>query len=140
MKYTAAFMLVATLVSLADASGNLRASSITISQQMEGGREPLHLKGDRNLRILEAETSQDNQREATRDKYEKMKALSMPSYELTLKYEEEGDVTFESRPQDDVWHNTTDFGINIVGGEVSDIGEFPYFGMCFIFALSRGFR
>jgi hypothetical protein len=130
MKFSAASMFLATVVSFADASsGSLRAISSTISQQQEPRAESLHMKGDSSHRMLEGEASQDKKKEATRDKYEKMKARSMPSYKLTPK----DDVPIESTLlQQEARLNNTDFGINIVGGEVSDSGEFPYYGMYFV--------
>jgi len=84
-------------------------------------------------RSHETMTSEEKKRQATLEKHEKMDALQdevmmtvpgAPYSELTLK--ETNGYIDDFIPDNN--GTSSDFGINIVGGEVSDENEFPYYG------------
>jgi hypothetical protein len=134
MKISKASILFVAFTSLTDASGNLRAATEVVADATRETTSSgsLHMKANPLDRALEGDTRMANildvsesdiealeerKGEATRQKYEKMNPPNedTPSYEIKVKGPTDAD-------------GNTDFGINIVGGELSDAGEFPYYG------------
>jgi hypothetical protein len=156
MKFAFAIILIASVASSTHAAGNLRSGantqSINESEQpgspdkgvllMKEQPNNRNLQGgnDRMQNVLAAEwgTAGDLQAEeqeraqATREKLlgeMTTTAADTPLFELTPKDEPTEPVPTE--PYSEADFNNTDFGVRIVGGEVSDPNEFPYYGTSF---------
>jgi hypothetical protein len=162
MKFTSTIILIASIASNTHAAENLRAGAsstpgIDESEQeqappaegllllavQEENPNNRSLKGgdDRVASVLVAksggadELHAEEQREATREKHQKMTTPldetstttgDMPSFEMTP-------IEAPMEPYaEEAGTNSSDFGISIVGGDVSDAGEFPYYGESFL--------
>ena len=139
MKFTKVIIVMASIVCKTRASGYLRSSgegkNTEPSDDQKGGylvEASVHMKGQPDSRTLEesdetlaSELHNQKKLEATLKKQEKVKPLgdeaTIPSYVL---YPKE-DSTNENS---DVAETISDFDVNIVGGDISDANEFPYFG------------
>jgi hypothetical protein len=162
MKFTSAILLIASIVSNTHAVGNLRSGTKTPGiDESEKPASPaegvLVLKENHNNRDLEGDNDHmanilgdesgsegdldaEEQREATREKRQKMKApldettttpADTPSFEMKPK-----EVPTESYPEETESDNI-DFGINIVGGDASDPNEFPYYGTSLLHTIPK---
>jgi hypothetical protein len=161
MKFTFAVLLIASIASSTHAAGNLRSGTktpdINESEQPASPAEGVlvlkenpdnrNLGGsDRMANVLanesgsEGDLDAEEQREATREKRQKMKALldettttaaDTPWFEMKPK-----EVPTESYPEE-IESDNIDFGINIVGGDASDSNEFPYYGTSLLHTIPK---
>ena len=138
MKFPKVVIVMASIVCKTRASGYLRSSregkNSDPSDDQEGGylvEASVHMKGQPDSRTLEesdetlaSELHNQQKLEATLKKQEKVKPLgdeaTIPTYVL---YPKE-DSTNENSDAEPI----SDFDVNIVGGDISDANEFPYFG------------
>jgi hypothetical protein len=145
MKFTNAIIVIASIVCQTHASGHLRSSSASKKSdpidKNQGARYlvevSMNMKGQADSRTLEesnetlaSELHYQKKLDATLKKQEKMMALgdetiTPPSYALHPKE--------PTKPKPEVAEANTDYGINIVGGDISDANEFPYFGTSLIY-------
>jgi hypothetical protein len=140
MKFPKVVIVIVSIVCNTHASGHLRSfgagkNTDPSDDQQEGGylvEASVHMKGQPDSRTLEdidetltSELHNQLKLEATLKKQEKVKPLgdeaTIPSYVLYPKK----DSTNENP---DVAETNSDFDVNIVGGDISDANEFPYFG------------
>jgi len=148
MKLNSAIVVLASLASSARASDHLRSRKNNGHvEEQEIVEAFVHMKENpQGTRLLEGShegmTSEEKKRQATQEKHEKMMDEAMmtvpdaPYSELILK-ETDGDSIDDYISEYN--ETSSDFGINIVGGEVSDENEFPYFGtLCLARRLLRG--
>jgi len=143
MQLNSTILFIVWLASAAHASGNLRArrdlDNAEEEERESGLLDPfVHTKetpdGSRLLErghgiMTTSEQHDERKKQTTREKHEKMNAVfgesellepDSPYHELTLK-----------EPRESIVENTepnSHFEINIVGGDISDASEFPYFG------------
>jgi hypothetical protein len=162
MKLTSAIILIVSITSKAHAAGSLRSGTNTpgideSEQTVPSAEGVLHMKENPNKRSLEGgndrmantlaaesgsagELHAEEQREATREKKERMKALldettttigDTPRFEMKPK-----EVPTESNSEE-AESNNSDIGILIVGGEASSTNEFPYYGTSFLHPIAK---
>jgi len=150
MRFTSSIVAVLAIGST-NASSHLRSAAI--ASDTVAGEEPDQAKAV--LRMVMQEESQDNRflqdggatdmdtmerkKAATLQRYEKRNTLEdddqAPAYaiypELAIESQMDDDLTTQSVMESEFRPKTAtqnDFGIKIVGGEVSDPNEFPFFG------------
>jgi hypothetical protein len=166
MRFTSIIILIASIASNTHAAGNLRAGANTPGideseqeqappaegllllavQEENPNNRSLEGGDDRMANVLVAKSGSagelhaEEQREATREKHQKMKTLldetttttgDMPSFEMKP-------IEAPTEPcTEDAESKNSDFEINIVGGDVSDAGEFPYYGASFLHPILK---
>ena len=139
MKFPTGIIAIASIVCKTHASGHLRTSGAGKNtdpcDDHEGGfrvEASVHMKGQSDSRSLEerdetlaSELHEQQKLEATIKKREKAKApgdTAIPSYVMYPKKEQ------PTEPIPELAEPNSDFVVNIVGGDISDANEFPYFG------------
>ena len=118
MKYLVAFVVITSV-----AAGNLRAlehddsyaGAFVVMKENSSNRE---LQAGHETVVVNTTIRDESQRELTRFNHQNTIAGDIPTYEVQEKEFTDADENVSD----------PDFDVRIVGGEVSDSNEFPYYG------------